>query len=170
MSEKLIKALFFGGVTNVRLSLTLLALPFFTFINFKNMKNIKNLALLGEFLEGIALLLMIVFFTNEGLNLVDIDIIFPKNIQIILMGIMIIGCVFMANSLIKQTFSLKLREKPIPLPNKWLLIIILIMATLVLYLPSVVLENIGEKIFVYFVFGLILGGAILHRYYEVGKN
>ncbi|GAB5553643.1 MAG: hypothetical protein Sapg2KO_32340 [Saprospiraceae bacterium] len=134
------------------------------------MKSIKNLALLGEFLEGIALLLMIVFFINEGLDLVDIDIIFPKNIQMILMGIMIIGCVFMAKSLIKQTLNLKLREKPIPLPNKWLLIIMLIMSTFVLYLPSVVLEKIGEKIFVYFVFGLILSGAILHRYYEVGKN
>ncbi|MEM6377290.1 MAG: hypothetical protein AAF705_03700 [Bacteroidota bacterium] len=131
-------------------------------INKNRLKLVKGTLIFGT------MLLMMFFFVNDGLDLVDLDHFLPQGLEILLLFIMGIGGVLMIVDLVRQPRKWKRRDQALPRPSLGVLFILALFLILFAVLPIVTTSHLGERIAVYAVILLVVATAILHRYYESG--
>lgn len=112
-------------------------------------------------------LLMMFYFVNEGLDLVDLDQILPQGLEILLLVTVSIGAVLMLIKAIQDIGRWKRRTQPLPRPSFGVLFVLALFLILFASVPIVVMEHWGERIIMYLILIYLVAMAVLHRYYEI---
>jgi phosphatidylserine synthase len=121
---------------------------------------------ISGWIEFSAIVIVTLYFFNEGLEFVDLESILNNTIRLILLVLVAIGGLSMLVRTVMQLKHLRLKKDKSKLPSNWMLILMLLFSVFLLYLPIRITDDLFERIFIYFIFIIILIGGGLHRYFE----